>query len=75
MSEPLTQADVESWKALKSEVCMYIKNGQTFWLVPEYTGKDRVEISIDDFLKQEPILKKILETFPESRIETIIKAK
>lgn len=54
---------------------MYIKNGQHFWLVPTYTGKDRVEISIDDFMKQEPILKKILETFPDSRIETIIKAK
>jgi hypothetical protein len=71
----LTPEQIQSWKDLKADVCMFIKNGQHFWLVPEYTGKDRVEISIDDFIKQEPILKKILETFPDSRIETIIKAK
>lgn len=69
----MTPEEIQSWKDLKVAICMYIKNGEHFWLVPEYTKKDRVEISIDDFVKQEPIIRKVLETFPDAKIQTVIR--
>lgn len=71
----MTPEDVASWKALKVEICMFINPKEPFWLVPEYTKRDRVEISIDDFVKQQPIIKQILESFPGSKITTVIKPK
>lgn len=71
----MTPEEVQSWKDLRVEVCMYIKPKEPFWLVPEYTKRDRVEISIDDFVKQEAVIKQILEAFPGSKIATVIKPK
>lgn len=71
----LTTEEIQSWKDLKVEVCMYIKPKEPFWLVAEYTDKDRAEISIDDFIKQEAAIKQILEAFPGAKIDTVIKPK
>jgi hypothetical protein len=65
--------DIESWKKLRVEICLYINPKEPFWLVPEYTNKDRAEISIDDFVKQEAAIKTILEAFPGASIKTVIK--
>jgi len=60
----LTQADVDSFKALEVEVHVKSKAGE-FTLVPEYTNRDdRVEISAEDIAK----LSLITSTFPGSKI-------
>jgi hypothetical protein len=74
MEIPTTE-QIQSWKDLKVEICMYIRPKEPFWLVPAYTNKDRVEISIDDFVKLAPTIAKVLEAFPDSKIATIIKPK
>lgn len=71
----MTDEDIKSWKDLKVEVCLYIKPKEPFWLVAEYTNKDRAEISIDDFVKQEEAIRHILEAFPGAKIDTVIKPK
>lgn len=69
----MTSEEIESWKALKVEICMFIKPGEYFWLVPAYTNKDRAEISIDDFVKQAEGIKNILEAFPGATVQSVIK--
>jgi hypothetical protein len=54
---------------------MFIKPKEPFWLVPAYTDKPRVEISIDDFLMLAPKIKMLLEAFPDSKIATVLKFK
>jgi hypothetical protein len=71
----VTTEEIQSWKALRVEICMYIKPKELFWLVAEYTNKDRAEISIDDFVKQEATIRQVLEAFPGAKIATVIKPK
>lgn len=71
----MTTEEIQSWKALRVEICMYIKPKELFWLVAEYTNKDRAEISIDDFVKQEATIRQVLEAFPGAKIATVIKPK
>jgi hypothetical protein len=71
----LTPEMIQSWKDLKVEICMFIRPSDPFWLVPAYTDKDRVEITIEDFIKLAPTLSKVLEAFPDSKISTIVKPK
>jgi len=71
----MTSEEIQSWKDLRVEICMFIKKNDFFWLVPAYTDKDRVEISIDDFIELAPKIKMILEAFPDSKIATVIKPK
>jgi len=63
VSRELTPEDVESFKALGVEVHVKSKPGE-FTLVPEYTGKDRPEISAEDLRK----LSMIMHAFPGSEI-------
>jgi len=63
VSRELTPEDVESFKALGVEVHVKSKPGE-FTLVPEYTGKDRIEISAEDLRK----LSMITHTFPGTEI-------
>ena len=63
VSRELTPEDVESFKALGVEVHVKSKPGE-FTLVPEYTDKDRPEISAEDLRK----LSMITHTFPGSEI-------
>jgi hypothetical protein len=46
-----------------------------FWLVPEYTNKDRAEISIDDYVKQAAAIALIEEAFPGAKVAGVIKPK
>jgi hypothetical protein len=69
----MTSEEIQSWKDLRVEICMFIKPGELFWLVPEYTNKDRAEISIDDFAKQAEGIKNILEAFPGATIQSVLK--
>lgn len=66
VSSELTQADVESFKALGVEVNVKSKPGD-FTLVPEYTdqvGNTRIEISVEDLRK----LSMVMHAFPGSKI-------
>ncbi|HPQ72295.1 MAG TPA: hypothetical protein PKW95_24460 [bacterium] len=63
VSRELTPEDVESFKALDVEVHVKSKPGE-FTLVPEYTGKERPEISAEDLRK----LSMIMHAFPGSEI-------
>jgi len=56
--------NVESWKRLQCEVCMHSDVHGEFWLVPNYTDGARLEITPEDFLKQDLIIK----AFPGSGI-------
>ena len=47
---PLTAADVESFRALRAEVCFSLPEGSSFWLVPELTGQNRRELTPEDLL-------------------------
>ena len=44
----ITDEDIASFKALNVEVCIRSKEIGDIWLVSEYTGKDRKEISVRD---------------------------
>lgn len=70
-----TPEEIQSWKDLRVEICMFIKPNDLFWLVPAYTGKDRAEITPEDFIKLAPTISKVLEAFPDSKIATVIKPK
>ena len=66
VSRELTQADVESFRALGVEVHVKSKPGE-FTVVPEYTdqvGNSRTEISAEDLRK----LSMVMSTFPGSKI-------
>ena len=69
----MTLEQIQSWKDLKVEICMFIKPAEPFWLVSVYTEKDRVEISIDDFVAQAPLMKLVLAEFPDAKILTVLK--
>lgn len=63
---PLKPEEIESWKALKVQVCMTSPTLGEVWLVPAYTPlvSERKELSIDDFAKLQPWL----EAFPGAKI-------
>ena len=63
VSRELTPEDVESFKALGVEVHVKSKPGE-FTLVPDYTSKDRPEISAEDLRK----LSMVMHAFPGSEI-------
>lgn len=71
----LTPEQIQSWKDMRVEICMYIKKSDPFWLVPVYTNKDRVEISIDDFVLLRKSIIGILKEFPESKIANVLPVK
>lgn len=71
----MTPEEIQSWKDLKVEICMFIRPKEPFWLVAEYTDQKRVEISIDDYVKQQSLIGKILEAFPDSKVATVIKTR
>ena len=63
IARELTPEDVESFRALGVEVHVKSKPGE-FTVVPEYSGKDRIEISAEDLRK----LSMVMSTFPGSKI-------
>ena len=67
----LTDADIASFKALNVEVSISNDNIGEVWLVPEYTGKDRKEISCEDAA----FITSVCATFPGAKITSFEKMK
>ena len=60
----LTTEDIESFKALRVEVCLSSEAFGEVWLVPEYTGRDRKEITPE----HAATICRVIEAFPGSRV-------
>jgi len=60
----LTTEDIESFKALGLEVCFRSEAFGELWLVPEYTGQDRQELSPE----HAATVCHVLRAFPGSRV-------
>jgi len=60
----LTTEDIESFKALRVEVCMRSEAFGEVWLVPEYTGTGRQEITPE----HAATICRVLEAFPGSQV-------
>ncbi len=60
----LTTEDIESFKALGVEVCLRSEAVGDVWLVPEYTGRDRKEITPE----HAATLCRVVEAFPGSQV-------
>lgn len=60
----LTTEDIESFKALRVEVCMRSEAFGEVWLVPDYTGGDRKEITPE----HAATICRVLEAFPGSQV-------
>ena len=71
--EPLrgyTTEDIESFKKLGVEVCMSSESFGELWLVPEYTGHDRKELTPE----HAATISRVLEAFPGSRVVSFEKS-
>ncbi len=66
-SEMDAAALVLSWKALRVSIHLATPFG-SLWLVPEYTGKERPELTPEDALK----VCKVVDAFPGSHIEEFL---
>lgn len=60
----LTTEDIDSFKALRAEVCLSSDAFGEVWLVPEYTGQDRTEITPE----HAATICRVIEAFPGSRV-------
>lgn len=60
----LTTEDIDSFKALRAEVCLSSDAFGEVWLVPEYTGQDRKEITPE----HAATICRVIEAFPGSRV-------
>jgi len=65
----LTDADIASFKALNVEVCIRNESIGEVWLVPEYTGQDRKEISCEDAA----FLTAVVAAFPGAKVTSFDK--
>jgi hypothetical protein len=71
--EPLrgyTTEDIESFKKLGVEVCLSSESFGELWLVPEYTGHDRKELTPE----HAATISRVLEAFPGSRVVSFEKS-
>lgn len=62
--EPITQEEIDSFKALGIELCIRFEELGELWLVPEYTNQDRREISPE----HAATLRLLLDAFPGGRV-------
>ena len=60
----LTSEDIASFKALGVSVCLRSEDLGEVWLVPEYTGKDRRELTPE----HAATIHRVLEAFPGSKV-------
>lgn len=60
----LTTEDIESFKALGVEVCIRSEAFGDVWLVPDYTGRDRREITPE----HAATICRVLDAFPGSQV-------
>ena len=66
----LTTEDIESFKTLRVEVCLRSDAFGEVWLVPEYTGRDRKEITPE----HAATICQVLQAFPGSQVVTFEKS-
>ena len=66
----LTTEDIDSFKALKAEVCMSTPHLGELWLVPEYTGQDRRELTPE----HAGTLYQVLAVFPGAQVVSFEKS-
>ncbi|MGE0327856.1 MAG: hypothetical protein AB7S68_36430 [Polyangiaceae bacterium] len=62
----LTEKDIESFKTLGVEACFATKDFGELWLVPEYTGQDRKELSVEHAM----LLVAVSGVFPEATLKS-----
>ena len=60
----LTTEDIASFKALRADVCFDSEAFGEVWLVPEYTGRDRKEITPE----HAATICRVIDAFPGSRL-------
>jgi hypothetical protein len=62
--EPITQDEIDSFKALAVEVCIRSEDFGALWLVPAYTRQERKEITPE----HAATLRLLLDAFPGARV-------
>lgn len=67
----LTDEEIASFKALGVEVCINTDEAGEIWLVPEYTGKDRKEITVE----HAATLSMVCAAFPGAKVSSFEKLK
>jgi hypothetical protein len=65
----ISDEDIASFKALGVEVCIESEGIGQVWLVPEYTGQDRKEISVE----HAATLRLVVDAFPGSKVSAFEK--
>lgn len=60
----ISDEDIASFKALGVEVCIESEGIGQVWLVPEYTGQDRKEISVE----HAATLRLVVDAFPGAKV-------
>jgi hypothetical protein len=66
----LTAEDIDSFKKLGVEVCLESEAFGEVWLVPEYTGRDRKEITPE----HAATIARVMEAFPGSKVVSFEKS-
>ena len=66
----LTDEDIASFKALGVEVCIASEELGEVWLVPEYTGRERKEITPE----HAATIARVMEAFPGSKVVSFEKS-
>ena len=66
----VTDEEIASFKALGSEVCIRSEEVGEVWVVPEYTGADRAELSVEHSIT----LTTICASFPGAKVVEIRRA-
>ena len=66
----LTDEDIASFKALNAEACLRSEAFGEVWLVPEYTGRDRKEITPE----HAATICQVLQAFPGSQVVSFEKS-
>lgn len=56
---------IADFRSYGVEVRFRLESGQEFWLVPAYTGRDRVELTPEDLER----LATVMEAFPGAEVE------
>ena len=63
---PLTQDDIESFKALDVEVRLETADGDEVWLAPERTGQERTELIPEDL----EVVARVHDVFPGASVKS-----
>lgn len=66
----LTTEDIESFKALRVEVCIHADDVGDVWLVPAYTGQPRKELTPEHLAT----ITRVIEAFPGARVTAFEKS-